>query len=78
MHFPSPIRRNHRRDLLKMAAASIGAVGAGIALPRIVSARPTGPKRANRMAVSTYSYWRYRDDSKLSIEDCINLAADAG
>lgn len=35
-------------------------------------------RRANRIAVSTYSYWRYRDDSKLTIEECIDLAADAG
>ncbi len=32
----------------------------------------------NRIAVSTYSYWRFREDSKLSIEECIDLAADAG
>jgi sugar phosphate isomerase/epimerase len=35
-------------------------------------------RTANRIAVSTYSYWRYRDDSKLGIEECIDLAADAG
>lgn len=33
---------------------------------------------SNPIAVSTYSYWRYRDDSKLSIEECVDLAADAG
>jgi sugar phosphate isomerase/epimerase len=32
----------------------------------------------NRIAVSTYSYWRFREDSKMSIEECIDLAADAG
>ena len=32
----------------------------------------------NRIGVSTYSYWRFRDDSKISIEECIDLAADAG
>ena len=34
--------------------------------------------RRNRIAVSTYSYWRYRKDSKLSIVECIDLAAEAG
>ena len=34
--------------------------------------------RPNSIAVSTYSYWRYRDDSKLGIEECIDLAAEAG
>ncbi|KLU05948.1 hypothetical protein RISK_001799 [Rhodopirellula islandica] len=35
-------------------------------------------RNPNPIAVSTYSYWRYRDDSKLSIEECVDLAADAG
>lgn len=39
-------------------------------------AMPRG--RANPIAVSTYSYWRYRDDSKLTILQCIDLAAEAG
>jgi sugar phosphate isomerase/epimerase len=34
--------------------------------------------RGNRIATSTYSYWRFRDDSKLPIEECIDLAAEAG
>ncbi|MGY8770498.1 MAG: sugar phosphate isomerase/epimerase family protein [Pirellulales bacterium] len=34
--------------------------------------------RPNRIAVSTYSYWRYRKDSKLSILECIDKAAEAG
>jgi sugar phosphate isomerase/epimerase len=38
----------------------------------------TPNRRPNRIAVSTYSYWRYRDDTKLSIEECIDLAAEAG
>ena len=38
----------------------------------------TRKPRPNRIAVSTYSYWRYRRDSKLSIEQCIDLAANAG
>jgi sugar phosphate isomerase/epimerase len=36
------------------------------------------PAISNPIAVSTYSYWRFRDDSKLSIEACIDLAAEAG
>ena len=38
----------------------------------------TGALRTNRIAVSTYSFWRYRADSKLKIEDCIALASDMG
>src|SRR5688500_9504847 len=35
-------------------------------------------KRRNRIGVSTYSFWRFREDSKLSIEDCIRHAAAMG
>ena len=34
--------------------------------------------RGNAIAVSTYSYWRYRPDTKLTIEECIELAGEAG
>ena len=34
--------------------------------------------RPNRIAVSTYSFWRFRDDSKLTIEKCIDLAGEMG
>jgi len=32
----------------------------------------------NRIAVSTYSFWRFKDDLKLSIESCIDQAAEMG
>jgi len=34
--------------------------------------------RGNPIAVSTYSFWRFKDDSKLSIERCIDEAARMG
>lgn len=34
--------------------------------------------RPNRIAVSTYSFWRFREDSKLPVEDCIDNAARMG
>lgn len=34
--------------------------------------------RGNPIAVSTYSFWRFKDDSKLSIEQCIDEAARMG
>jgi L-ribulose-5-phosphate 3-epimerase len=34
--------------------------------------------RSNPIAVSTYSFWRFKDDSKLSIERCIDEAARMG
>ncbi len=38
----------------------------------------SGARPGNPIAVSTYSYWRYRTDSKLKIEDCIDKAAEMG
>lgn len=32
----------------------------------------------NRIAISTYSFWRYRDDSKFDIPNCIDMAAEMG
>jgi sugar phosphate isomerase/epimerase len=32
----------------------------------------------NRIAISTYSFWRFRDDSKLSVAKCIELASEMG
>jgi len=65
-----------------MVGAVAGAIACGsqALLPaRLVAASPNWkPSRPNRIAVSTYSYWRYRDDSKLTIEECIDLAAEAG
>jgi sugar phosphate isomerase/epimerase len=36
------------------------------------------PARGNPIAVSTYSFWRFKEDSKLSIERCIDEAAGMG
>ena len=37
-----------------------------------------GGRRGNPIAVSTYSFWRFRADSKLQIGECIRLAAEMG
>lgn len=75
MHSPTQLSR-------RQFIASSAATGILLSTPRDVEADEsvqTAPLRVpNRIAVSTYSYWRYRDDSKLSIEECIDLAADAG
>lgn len=61
-------------------------LASGLATAAVASAKPaplfaettSKASRPNRIGVSTYSYWRFRDDSKLTIEECIDLAADAG
>src|ERR1700730_8519596 len=52
---------------------------AGLAPPPPVSAvAPKGATavRANRIAVSTYSFWQFRHAALRSIETCIDLAAE--
>jgi sugar phosphate isomerase/epimerase len=39
---------------------------------------PSRPKRPNRIAVSTYSFWQFRRNDLRDIETCIDLAADMG
>ena len=73
-----------RRRLFTLAA---NAAVASCILGRASSANPlqadgSGATKAitrkPRFAISTYSYWRYRNDTKLPIEDCIDLAAETG
>jgi len=66
-----------RRQFLAGTAAGF----VGLNTVRAATAASEGepaPVRPNRIAVSTYSYWRYDAASKLSIEQCIDLAAEAG
>jgi len=61
------------------------AAGAGVAASAVAGVEAAGRPEAargarpgNPMAVSTYSYWRYRADSKLPVDQCIRLAAETG
>ncbi len=67
------------------ASAGIGGISAGL----IGAQEPAGdqrtgsaarqlPPRPNPIAVSSYSFWRYNDATKLPIEKCLDLAADMG
>lgn len=70
-----------RRQFFLQAAAATGAmIAASASSPQLPAEEPAAAsgRRGNPIAVSTYSYWRFRDDSKLPIEDCIDLAAEAG
>ena len=72
-----------RREVLAAglaAGAAVGAVSlADSGSSSAAQAKSSNPKaRGNAIAVSTYSYWRYRPDTKLPIEECIELAGEAG
>lgn len=69
-----------RRHSLALAA---GAALSVAALPKVLrsqepTANSSAPKRRNPIAVSTYSFWRFRDDSKLTVDECIDQAARMG
>ncbi len=68
----------NRRTFASLAAAGAATTAAAPLCAEAPSLTPLAPKRRTRMAVSTYSFWRFRDDSKLSIEQCIDEAARIG
>jgi sugar phosphate isomerase/epimerase len=81
--------RINRRDFGELAFRGLG-VAALAAAEGVAAESDSAPAdetsagtanaagRANPIAVSTYSFWRFRDDSKLSIERCIDEAARLG
>lgn len=71
-----------RRTFLVGSAASVAGLAAvsgssAQAGPR-TSSTESGARAGNPIAVSTYSYWRYRNDAKLKIDACIALAGETG
>jgi len=68
-----------RRSFLARAGLAVGAaVSAAPVAAAQVEATATKKQRPNRIAVSTYSFWRYNEATKLPIEKCIDLAAEMG
>jgi L-ribulose-5-phosphate 3-epimerase len=63
--------------------AGAGATLAGAAISSKAMAQPSGSNanhggRGNPIAVSTYSFWRFKDNMKMPIVDCIDQAARMG
>jgi L-ribulose-5-phosphate 3-epimerase len=70
-----------RREFI--AAGGVSAMGLSSGQKVFAEAKKEGAgdkqrRRGNPMAVSTYSFWRFRDESKLPIERCIEEAARMG
>jgi len=65
-----------------MAAGGLAASRpATAAVPRgaaTAPAREPARQRGNPIGISTYSFWRYNEESKLPIPDCIDMAAEMG
>ena len=58
-------------------------MAAGMIAPDLVFAdgsglQATAGRQGNPIGVSTYSFWRFRRDTRLSIPECIDLAAEMG
>lgn len=72
---------NHRRGfLIGSASAAAGLWASSVAVARgepAASTPESGARLSNPIAVSTYSFWRYRA-ARMTIEDCIDSAAEMG
>ena len=69
------------RRIDRRAFAKTVALGAAMATPasRGLADESSGAAvGGNPIAVSTYSFWRFKDDSKLLVEECIDQAARIG
>jgi sugar phosphate isomerase/epimerase len=84
----STVNNSRRRFVASLAAGSIAAAGlSSMPLPSLAAqddaekAKPA-PEPAtsvrNRIAVSTYSFWQFRNRDLRSIEKCIDLSAEMG
>ena len=69
-----------RRTFLTASAAALTLAATGSPCPAPAAPEePKGPtQRPNRIAVSTYSYWQFRNKELRSVETCIDLAAEMG
>lgn len=68
-----------RRNFLAQAGLAVGAAVSATPVAAAQNEAQAAKKhRPNRIAVSTYSFWRYNEATKLPIEKCIDLAAEMG
>jgi hypothetical protein len=69
-----------RRAFLTSSAATLAAAAGGSEPLNLPPGKPVKrrTRRANRIAVSTYSFWQFRRKDLRNIETCIDLAADMG
>src|SRR4051794_38701451 len=65
-----------RRAFLAGSAAALGALAKP--RPALFGAPVAAPARANRIGVSTYSFWQFKNADLRDVEKCIDLAAEMG
>ncbi|RPH99373.1 MAG: sugar phosphate isomerase/epimerase [Calditrichaeota bacterium] len=64
-----------RREFFQAIASS---AAAGLLLSSPIGAEEVVHSHRHRFALATYSIWRFKDEFKLPIEECIDLAAEWG
>jgi sugar phosphate isomerase/epimerase len=67
-----------RQFLAATAAAAAAAAAAATRSPPLLADETAARRRSNRIAVSTYSFWQFRNESLRNIETCIDLASEMG
>jgi L-ribulose-5-phosphate 3-epimerase len=75
------VKMKTRREFLAAGMIGAAAVG-GVMAGRVVGAEGeeagAGGRRRNRIAISTYSFWRFLENSRVPIEECIRQSAAMG
>lgn len=74
------MKKLHRRQFVTGAAMSAAAIamGAQSASGQQEQGSATAAARPNPIAISTYSFWRFKEGSKMPIEQCIDMAGEMG
>ena len=79
------MNQNRRRFLATSAAASVLPMSAATAAiarvhdaPAAMAKPPSGARRTQPIALSTYSLWRFRNDELRNMNTCIDLADEFG
>jgi len=69
----------NRRQFVSSSFAGAAAAGLAVAGPsKMAVGAEIVARRPNPIAVSSYSFWRYNDATKLPIERCLDIASEMG
>lgn len=73
----------NRREFNRCVTTASGAVGLGVLSGNLTGLdlnqeSVSGARSGNPIGVSTYSFWRFREDSRIDIPTCIDQAAEMG
>ncbi|MDB5306738.1 MAG: Xylose isomerase-like barrel, partial [Gemmataceae bacterium] len=66
--------------MISILTLTAGEYGIELVAPIPVAgvAAPPAPRRPNRIGVSSYSFWQFKNNDLRDLEACIDLAAEMG